>query len=268
MTKKGKILRDTYSGLGLVTVDGEHFQFGLEGVWRGNKPPVPGMAVQVEFAPDASIISMTPISDAQIANEQSEAVMRVGEQRGGPSGSMAVERFGLPMLIATGLLIIGWFALSAITVQTVFGKLSLTFWQVSGFLSAESPMEAVMSGRGNPSSGLYGLLAIVAIAGPFLRYFSKDRRAPLAGALPLLYMLFVGVVARSSLHSAIVGTLDGPLGEVQRQAQQEMLSAISLGLGTYLSLLVCLYLAAAAAKQFLLAHALSTEEQSSQRAVA
>jgi hypothetical protein len=32
MTKRGKVLRDTDSGLGLVTVDGQHFQFGLEGV--------------------------------------------------------------------------------------------------------------------------------------------------------------------------------------------------------------------------------------------
>jgi len=60
------------------------------------------------------------------------------------------------------------------------------------------------------------------------------------------------------MHTAMGGTLDGPLGDMQRQAQQEMMSAVSLGLGTYLSLLVSLYLAAMGAKQFLLARASET----------
>ncbi|PYV77433.1 MAG: hypothetical protein DMG97_01785 [Acidobacteria bacterium] len=125
-----------------------------------------------------------------------------------------------------------------------------------------------MSGRGGPSAGFYGFLAIVSLAGPFLRYFWKDTRAGLAGVLPLVFMSFVGIMIRSSMHSAMGGNLDGPLGDVQRQAQQEMMSAISLGFGTYLSLLVSLYFAAVAAKQFLLARALNTEvhERSNQAA--
>jgi hypothetical protein len=70
------------------------------------------------------------------------------------------------------------------------------------------------------------------------------------------------------MHSSIGGTLDGQLGEMQRQAQQEMMSAVSLGFGTYLSFLVSLYLTAVAAKQFLVARASEVEvhERSNQAA--
>jgi hypothetical protein len=46
---------------------------------------------------------------------------------------------------------------------------------------------------------------------------------------------------------------------MQRQAQEEMMNAIKLGLGTYLSVLVSLYLAAVAAKQFLMAKAVNSD---------
>jgi hypothetical protein len=81
-------------------------------------------------------------------------------------------------------------------------------------------------------------------------------------------MIAVGIMLRSNMHSSIGGTLDGQLGEMQRQAQQEMMSAVSLGFGTYLSLLVSLYLTAVAAKQFLLARASETSIEARSQAAA
>jgi hypothetical protein len=261
MIKRGKILRDANAGPGLLSVDGQHYQFSLEGVWSSAVPPSAGMAVDVEFGSDTSILAITQVPETQIAREQADAVVKAARQKGGLLLSAAIARFGLPMLIATGLLIIGWTFLGAISVQTLFGKLSLTFWQVLGFLNADSPWETVMSGRGGSGAGFYGFLALIALAGPFLSYFWKDKRAALAGVLPLAFMVAVGIMVRSNMHSAMGGTLDGPLGDMQRQAQQEMMSAISLGFGTYLSLLVSLYFTAVAAKQFLVARASETEVQ-------
>src|SRR5262249_60083302 len=104
----------------------------------------------------------------------------------------------------------------AVSVQTLFGKLSFTFWQVLGYLNAETPWESVMSGRSGPSAGFYGLLAIVSLTGPFVPYFWKDKRAGLAGILPLAFMLAVGIMARSNIHTAMGGTLDGALAQIQR----------------------------------------------------
>jgi len=259
MTKRGKVLRDTNSGLGLVTVDGQHFQFGLEGVWRGEAAPVPGMAVQVEFAPDASITSMTPVSDTQIAKEQAEAVMGAAKEKGKVIASAAVAKFGLPMLIATGLLMIGWFFLNAISIQTLLGKVDFTFWQLLGFLNSGSAFESLMEGRGSPSAGFYGFLALVALAGPFLPFVWKDKRAVAGGLLPLLFMIMAAIMLRSSLSNAFGADVSGPLGDVARQARSEAMKAISIGFGSYLSGLVSLYFAAAGVKKFLLARGLDTE---------
>jgi len=266
MIKRGKVLRDASAGPGLLAVDGQHYQFSAEGIWRSTVPPTAGMTVEVEFNSDAAIVGITPVVDSQVAKEQAEAMVKAAREKGGVLVSAAVARFGLPLLIATGLMLFSWLFLGAVSVQSLFGKLNFTFWQVLGFLNAESPWESMMSGRGGPSAGFYGFLALVSLAGPYVPYFWKDKRAGLAGVLPLAFMLAVGIMARSNIRAAMGGTLDGALGEMQRQAQQEMMSAVSLGLGTYLSLLVSLYLAAMGAKQFLLARASAVGVEAKQAA--
>lgn len=258
MIKRGKVLRDGSAGLGLLAVDGQHYQFSMEGVWRSNVPATAGMTVDVEFNSDAAIVGITQVADPQIAKEQAEAVVKVAREKGSVVVSAAVARFGLPLLIATGLMLLSWLFLGAVSVQSLFGKLSFTFWQVLGFLNADSPLEGAMSGRGGASAGFYGFLALLSLAGPYVPYFWKDKRAGLAGVLPLAFMLAVGIMLRSNVHTAMGGTLDGALGDMQRQAQQEMMSAVSLGFGAYLALLVSLYLAAMGAKQFLVARASET----------
>ena len=252
MIKRGKVLRDASAGPGLLAVDGQHYQFSMEGIWRSSVPPCAGMAVEVEFSSDAAIAGITQVGDSQVAMEQAEAMVRTTREKGGVLLSAAVARFGLPLLIATGLMLLSWLFLGAVSVQSLFGKLSFTFWQVLGFLNADSPWEGVMSGRGGASAGFYGFLALLSLAGPYVPHFWKDKRAGLAGVLPLAFMLAVGIMLRSSVHTAMGGTLDGALGDMQRQAQQEMMSAVSLGFGAYLSLLVSLYLAAMGAKPALL----------------
>ncbi len=118
MTKRGKILRDASAGPGLLLVDGQHYQFSLEGVWRSAVPPTAGMSVDVEFAADASIVGISQVSDAQIAKEQAEAVVKAARQKGAVLASVAIAKFGLPLLIATGLMIVGWFFLNAVSIQT------------------------------------------------------------------------------------------------------------------------------------------------------
>src|SRR5260370_24485819 len=73
MTKRGKVLRDTSAGPGLISIDGQHHQFSLEGVWRSDAPPVPGMAVAVVFAKGRSIAAVTAVSESQISHEQALA---------------------------------------------------------------------------------------------------------------------------------------------------------------------------------------------------
>jgi hypothetical protein len=258
MTKRGKILRDASAGPGLVSVDDQHYQFSLEGVWRSEVPPTAGMAVEVDFAADASIVAIAQVPDAQIAKEQAEAVVKAARQKGGALASAAIAKFGLPLLIATGLMIIGWFFLSAVSVQSPLGKIDFTFWQLLGFLNSSNAFESVMEGRNGAGAGFYGLLAFVALAGPYVCYFWKDKRASLTGALPLVFMVVAWIMLRSSINS-MGGDVSGPLGDVARQAREEAMKAVSLGVGSYLSGVVSLYLVGVGVKKFLLARGLNTE---------
>src|SRR5204862_4028250 len=72
MTKRGKILRDATTGPGLLSVDGQHHQFPLDGVWRSPVPPTVGMAVDVEFAADTSILGIIQVSESKITKNRTK----------------------------------------------------------------------------------------------------------------------------------------------------------------------------------------------------
>lgn len=242
---RGKILRDTTLGSGLIALGGEQYAFTLEGIWKSDVPPTPGMSVDVELSSNGQVISISSVPESQIAREQAELALAAARKKGGKLASGAVERFGLPSLIAAGVLLLGWFVLSAASIQTPLGRLDFTFWQLLGLLNSNSPIEAVMQGsRGGGSSGIYGLMAVVAFLGPFASYAWKDRRAPLAGLLPLVFMALVGLLIRSSIHNmAGAGAAGGAFEELMEQASQEMMKAISIGTGVYLSFIASLYFA-------------------------
>ena len=252
MAKRGKALRDPYSGPGLLMVEGQQYQFSLDGVWKSEVPPKPGQIVEVELDTEGKVKAVSVVPDSQLTKEQAEAAMAVAREKGAILASGLVARFGARTLIAAGLLVVGWFFLSAVSVQIPFlGKLEFSFWQVLGFLNSTNVLEA-MDRRGSPSPGLYGFLACIAIAGPFVHHFWKDKRAFLAGALPLLFMVVVvGLLIRSSIQSAFGGGATGQMAEMSNQLRDEAMKAVSLGFGTYLSILASLYFAASGAKQFL-----------------
>ena len=86
-----------------------------------------------------------------------------------------------------------------------------------------------MQGGSGPNAGLYGFFCIVALAGPSCA-LSEGTDASLGGLLPLIFMLFVGIMVRISLqNSDWRQTPEGPFAEVQRQAQAEGMKAISPG---------------------------------------
>jgi hypothetical protein len=70
-----------------------------------------------------------------------------------------------------------------------------------------------------------------------------------------VFMVIVGIMARSSLTSAMGGAASGAYGDLQNQMQEEVMKAISLGMGTYLGLLASLYFTGIAAKGYLAAKA-------------
>ena len=261
MTQRGRVLRDTSAGPGLLAVDGKQYSFTLEGSWRSDVPPKVGMVVMVDLASDGTVRAVSAVPESQVAKEQAELALVAARERGSAMASSLVARFGLPSLVALAALIAGWFFLAAVSIRTPLGGTTFTFWQVLGFLhSAGNGLDALaqnFSGGGG-STGIYGLVAIVALVAPFVHHFWKDRRAVLGGVLPLLFMLLVLLMIRHNLNSGFEsasGNAAGPFGDFARQAREEAMKAVSIGLGVYVSLLAALYFAGSAVRRFLVSRA-------------
>jgi hypothetical protein len=216
------------------------------------------MTVDVGFGPDGNISSLTAVPDSQIAKEQAEVVMAAARDKSKAVASAAVAKFGLPTLVATGLLIIGWFFLNSVSIQTPVGNLGYSFWQILGYINAGGALQSFMQGGSSPSAGLYGLFAIIALAGPLVHYFWKDKRAVLAGLLPLLFMLVVALIVRSEINSMGGADTSGLPPDLLKQMRDQAMQAFSMGLGAYLSLLIGLYFAAMSLKSFLASRASGT----------
>lgn len=158
-----------------------------------------------------------------------------------------VNKAGKGNLIAAAVLVVGWFLFTALSVQLpLIGAAKFTFWQVLGFLNAGSIADAM--GSGGASAGIYGLLAFVALAGPFVPVFWKDKRAGLCGVAPLLFMLIVFMMVGHGIDSVLGGGADN---EFTKQARSELMSGVSLGLGAYVCALAGIYFAVMGVKQFL-----------------
>jgi hypothetical protein len=256
MTKRGKILRDTSLGAGLLVVDGQQYSFPLEGVWKSDVPPAVGMTVDVDLDAAGQVTSVRGVSDSQIAKAQAEAALAAAKSQGTALVSSMTARFGAANLIAAALLLIGWLFLSAVSIKTPIGSISYTFWQLLGFVNAKSAFELMLqAGQSGSGAGIYGLLAVIAIVGPFIHYFWKDKRAMLGGLLPLLFMLLVGLMAHSGFNHAIGAPGGDPNDPYVQQLRDEMAKAISIGFGVYLSVLASIYFAAMSVKNFMAANA-------------
>ena len=254
MKKRGKILRDTSSGQGLLSIDGTQYPFQLDGVWRSDTAPKIDMSVEVELTERGDLLSITAIPESQLAREQAERVALMAKQKSAVFAANAVTRFGLPTLIALGTLIVGWFFLSALNanVTSSFQK-SITFWNLLSLINGAGSVVNGLNETGG-SAGFYGFVAIVAIISPLLPYFIKEKKAHLLSILPLLFMLFVCYSIYSGINHGVdqargmAGAIGGEEAEkMTREMSSEMLKAvlqaISIGLGTYVSFVASLFFA-------------------------
>ena len=227
MTKRGKVLRDTSAGPGLIMVDGQQYPFQLEGIWKSEVPPRTGLVVDVSFAEDGAVRSITAVAESQLAKEQAEQAMAIAREKGSALVSSAVAKFGMPTLIATGLLIVGWFFLTAVSYNAGFvGKMDFTFWRILSFINSSNALEGLSALSGKSSTGFYGFLGVLALAGPFLAFVWKDKRAQLGGLLPLLFMLLVGLLVRHAISAAAGGGSADIPAEMLDAARTEMMKAI------------------------------------------
>ena len=65
-------MRDPRTGPGLLMIEGRQYRFCLDGVWKSEIPPKPGLTVDVKLDQAGRILAITAVSDTQLAEEQAE----------------------------------------------------------------------------------------------------------------------------------------------------------------------------------------------------
>jgi hypothetical protein len=246
MAKRGRVLREPYTGPGLLMVEGRQYPL-VEELWRSEVRAKPGLAVNVDFDPHGNLRSITAVPESQMNWEENVAPGGLG------IGTLGQEdaTLGIALLVqfsAAMLLLVSWCSLTALSIHLPFaGSVELTFWQVLGYLNAGS-LRQISEMAATPDAGVLGFAAILVLAGPLVHFFSADRRAALGGFLPLGFILYIAYMAYSSLRGSAYE-------QGQTRFPREAFSASSIGFGTYVFVSLAIYMAVLSAKQFMAARA-------------
>ena len=274
-TLRGKVLKVPDATPGLLFVNGQQKVFQIDGVWRSmSVAPAPNQTVDVELDEGGAVLSIRPVSDSDLAKEELMRAQRIAQEKSKALAATAVAKVGKPVLIATALLLIGWFFLDYFSLSIPFFGMGIkvhpTFWQSVGYIRAatdamENPLAAIAQASREYSTGIYGVLAVLCLAGPLLPLIWKDKRAFLGALLPLLFTLFFAIqcyrvvgAAEEMFHSTLSMTGYSPAQVAAAQAAAAAQAKeyarqvdFEFGFGFYLSGGAILFLAVAGARKYL-----------------
>ena len=253
-TVRGRILRDTNNGTGLLSVGGRQVPFSLEANWRGNIAPAIQMHVDVVLDEIGNAVTVMPISDKDIAQEKLKAFS--GDLSSKIQGHIPLMKsyagaVGAPILVATGLLFTSWLWLSLISVRVSASvSQSVTMFDALGFINMGGNLES-FGQRSSGSSGIYGFICVLAMLAPLAPTFIKHRYINLCYFEPLIFSLAFSVIAFFKLRSYAnvaresMGAFGGSaqMNNMMNAMMDQIMAAVSIGMGAYLSIAVALYLA-------------------------
>ena len=99
MTKRGKVLRDPRTGPGLLMIEGRQYWFSLDGVWKSEITPKPGLAVDVKLDHAGQILAINAVSESQLAEEQAERSVDTAKMTGVKILRKIAAKCGMPNLL-------------------------------------------------------------------------------------------------------------------------------------------------------------------------
>lgn len=250
VTVRGTILRDTNAGPGMISVGGQKKIFTLEQHWHGTSAPAVAMTVDVTLDQQGDISMVVP---ARIGAEDLEMVKdkaKKAMEGGMPVVLAAIEKIGKPVLAAVLVLLVSWVWLPAITVTVMAAiKQSATMFDVLRMANSGASLES-FGQMGGGSSGLYGVLCVLALLAPLLPAFFKHKHAPYGYFAPLAFLALMGVTMYfkinamvSDAHEAMRAFGGSRMDQMADEMAQKIMSAISVDFGTYVALAAALYLA-------------------------
>ncbi|GHU07464.1 hypothetical protein AGMMS50225_04430 [Betaproteobacteria bacterium] len=244
MQKQGKILRDCANGNGLISSQGEKWEFNLETHWKSDNPPQTGGGVNFVVDDNNQLVSVEAIDSRAELEQKLRNFGGKLKTDGLPVaqnlGQGLLTHVGIPKLVLFTLLFITWYGFNGLKL----GDVGMNFFDVLAIVN-KSP-ETIQNGTGG-SSGLYGVLAWISLLAIFLPVVWKSRIAHLGSVLPLVIHLIAFIGYRFSIRSHF----NNINNEFLRGMVDGVLENISFGFGFYVSLLLCLACAAFAVWDYL-----------------
>ena len=246
MKQRGRVLRDTNVGPGLLAVGGKQYTFTLEDMWQSELPPRPGMIVEVSFNAEGLPEEVRAVPETELAQEQS-AQFQARTQETIPDWTPEQESsfaagvrtiFGWLPFAAEALLLIAFFLLPNLFIGNVMGGRGLTGWEAIGFNLATQ----AITDRGSLSS-----MALVCLTAPLAAALVKSPWSRWLYTAPLAFTLLASATVALEIRHAGQAASQGVaavLGEVAAsQMTHEVTDMFTIGIGAYLVLLCSAYLA-------------------------
>ena len=259
---RGRILRDTNNGIGLISLGGRQMPFTLETNWRGEIAPVVQMTVDVVLDDAGNVVSVAPVSDKEVAQEKLKEMSgnlsrQLQDQI--PMVKVYAGMIGTPTLIAVSLLFIGWVWLSMATVRISEGLTQgATMFDLLRLINTGGSLQS-FGGSSSGSSGIYGFVCVIAMLAPLAPALIRHRYISLAYFAPLFFLIvlsFASYMKMRSFADDARQSLGGLVGSAQmanmaNAMMDQILAAVSVGAGAYISSTVALYLAVQGGIKFL-----------------
>jgi hypothetical protein len=172
---RGKILKYTADGNGIVFVDGKQIDFSLTQHWRSPVAPKVGDVVDVELNQDEQMSNLSVVDETTIAKEQAKKIAGQLSALGKEHGGAIINKIGISTLITLAILFIGWMFLNTINVQVSQNyKTGASFYEVLKLINNNGDL----SGLGNiqnSSAGIYGFFAWIALLLPIASHFHPSK---------------------------------------------------------------------------------------------
>ncbi len=244
---RGKVLRDTSRGNGLLIAEGRQFQFTLEDQWGGDSAPAVNQTVDMAFDAEGRLTRVMPVDSSQLATERTRKAMLIAKSEGGRWFTQATTKLDRGAAVGALLLLLGTTFFSFFSVRLMGAHaVDLSFYDLLGFINGGNIQMALM-GRGS-GVGVYGILWAAAVFGPLLPSLWRARRAKWMFFMPMALWLGALLGGTVSLQRAmntgreLAGFIGGPSA---RSLGNDMAMGVwnntTLGVGFYLSLAVAIY---------------------------
>lgn len=275
-SRRGRVLKDTAHGDGIISIDGQQHRFTLEQHWRSDIAPSANMVVDCEFDDQNVLQTVRRVSDEQIAKEKAAQLSNDAMAGAKAIGGRLLGEAGTPAVVAFFAFLIGGLALSALTVKIEFGiqvaALHFGFYKIPCFTDLMSESAASGGALANLLAGSrstaecsttsgYSLVFLIAALLPLLPHFYKQKKeAWLAYAAPAALVLYICGTTYYYIHSQIseareaqerVASQFGMMGGSENSAGSMAAKMYSIDFGLYIVIAAALVLAFIGIKKYL-----------------